>query len=268
MFDEIIVAIEGTDRDIVVATLAAALARQLNVSWSVVSVVVSADAIRPQQENLKSRLAKVGLAEAHIEVVEDRDAAKRITAYFQQRPGALSCLSTHARPPVGEALFGSVAAEVVRGARTPVVVAGPSFQPRHDLNVQSVLVCLDTSELSEAILPHATEVSQRTGAKPWLVQVLRPDRVGLRTASDTMGESSYLRREARRLRDDRGIAAEWDVLHGDDPGKSIADYARGLPGAMIAMTTHGRSGLSQLVAGSVAHHAIRNADCPVLVVRP
>lgn len=268
MFDEIIAAIEGTERDIAVAPLAAGLASQLGVPWSVFSVVDSGNAVQPHREILKVMLSRRGLAETPVEVVEGRDVAKQVNSYIQQRPGAVCSLSTHARPPVGEALFGSVAAEVVRGSKAPILLIGPNFQPQQDQGVESLLVCLDTSELSEAILPLAVDFAKRTGAKPWLVQVLSTERAGLRTVSDTVGESSYLRREARRLHEDHGVKAEWDVLHGDDPGKSIADYARGLPGAMIAMTTHGRSGLSQVTAGSVAHRAIRSAACPVLVLRP
>jgi len=47
----------------------------------------------------------------------------------------------------------------------------------------------------------------------------------------------------------------------------IIDRAKSLPAELIAMTTHGRSGLARVVVGSVADEVVRNVICPVLLVR-
>ena len=57
------------------------------------------------------------------------------------------------------------------------------------------------------------------------------------------------------------------MLHGT-PCHAIAGFAERLPAAMIAIATHGRSGLTRITMGSVATDVVRQAPCPVLITRP
>jgi nucleotide-binding universal stress UspA family protein len=50
--------------------------------------------------------------------------------------------------------------------------------------------------------------------------------------------------------------------------RAICDYARAIDADLIAMTTHGRSGLGQLLLGSVASDVVRDCGRPVLLIRP
>jgi universal stress protein A len=52
------------------------------------------------------------------------------------------------------------------------------------------------------------------------------------------------------------------------PAKIICQYAQQQPIDMIVLTTHGRTGLSHILLGSVAEEVVRTAPCPVLVMRP
>jgi nucleotide-binding universal stress UspA family protein len=52
-----------------------------------------------------------------------------------------------------------------------------------------------------------------------------------------------------------------------DPARRIIDIAREMEVGLIAMTTHGRSGLSRVVFGSVAESVVREAPVPVLLMR-
>lgn len=65
-----------------------------------------------------------------------------------------------------------------------------------------------------------------------------------------------------------GGGVNWDVLHGDQAADPIVDYAAHLPASLIAMATHGRSGIARFALGSVAASIVHAAPCPVLVVRP
>jgi len=80
-------------------------------------------------------------------------------------------------------------------------------------------------------------------------------------------ESAYLNALARRVESEQKLEVDWEVLHGD-PADSIVSYLAGSHNTMLAMTTHGRSGLSQVVAGSVSHEVLHEASCPVAVLRP
>ncbi|HCR98353.1 universal stress protein [Halomonas citrativorans] len=55
---------------------------------------------------------------------------------------------------------------------------------------------------------------------------------------------------------------------GGGTADSIVSYLASRHNTMLAMTTHGRSGLSQVVAGSVSHEVLHEAACPVAILRP
>ncbi len=66
-----------------------------------------------------------------------------------------------------------------------------------------------------------------------------------------------------------GVATAFrDVRISPAPAHEIVEYAREIQADVIVAGTHGRSGVSRLLMGSVAEHIVRTAPCPVLVVRP
>ncbi|MBL8854304.1 MAG: universal stress protein [Planctomycetaceae bacterium] len=64
---------------------------------------------------------------------------------------------------------------------------------------------------------------------------------------------------------------EWTGVHFKvlvgDPGLSITDYAKDHGAELIVISSHGHTGLSRLLLGSVAERVVRLAHCPVLVLR-
>jgi nucleotide-binding universal stress UspA family protein len=76
---------------------------------------------------------------------------------------------------------------------------------------------------------------------------------------------AYLDRLAAELRD-RGVRVQTAVRRGD-PAVEIAAAAEELQADLVAMTTHGRSGLGRLLFGSVAEAVLRSTDLPVLMMR-
>ncbi|MEX0641290.1 MAG: universal stress protein [Pirellulales bacterium] len=52
-----------------------------------------------------------------------------------------------------------------------------------------------------------------------------------------------------------------------DPGREVAEYAQTSGAELIVLSSHGRTGLSRLLIGSVAERIVRLAHCPVLVLR-
>jgi universal stress protein A len=66
---------------------------------------------------------------------------------------------------------------------------------------------------------------------------------------------------------DKKLKCKLFVRRGD-PGKAILDLEREAKPDLIVMATHGRTGLSHLVLGSVAEHVVRGATGPVMTIRP
>ena len=77
----------------------------------------------------------------------------------------------------------------------------------------------------------------------------------------------FLETTAQRLRE-RGVQVETEVAMNDNPGAAIIQFAREGHFDLIAMATHGRSGLSELVQGSIASSVVKAGVAPVLLVRP
>jgi nucleotide-binding universal stress UspA family protein len=77
----------------------------------------------------------------------------------------------------------------------------------------------------------------------------------------------FLESTAKRLREG-GIQTDVEVLIGGDVAKAIVSYARREKFDLIAMATHGRGSLSNLVQGSVASDVVRSGIAPVLLTRP
>jgi nucleotide-binding universal stress UspA family protein len=75
----------------------------------------------------------------------------------------------------------------------------------------------------------------------------------------------YLAGMAQQLRD-QGVCATTDVRRGE-PVSGILEGAREAKADLVAMTTHGRSGLGRLLFGSVAEAVLRQADIPVFLMR-
>jgi len=141
------------------------------------------------------------------------------------------------------------------------------------------MVPLDGSELAEGVLPHV-ETLARGGnvGKVTLVRVVVPlhlyggieSRISpeerQRLEADSMDIArNYLDQVVKRLTD-VGIAAQSEVLYGKVVDK-LADYADREKVDLIVIATHGRSGASRWIWGSIANRILRSSGVPVLMVR-
>ncbi len=145
---------------------------------------------------------------------------------------------------------------------------------------QKILVCLDGSKLAEQILPYAAEQAARFGSSVILFQVVHlaniPAPTGIESVpiavpDDRLEEAeteakAYLNHLAQPLRE-KGLNVQYATMIGS-PAESIVDYADKNGFGLIALATHGRSGLGRLVFGSVADYVIRKSGLPILLIKP
>jgi nucleotide-binding universal stress UspA family protein len=121
---------------------------------------------------------------------------------------------------------------------------------------RTILVPLDGSALGERALPYAAAVARATGDRLRLVRVVQGP------AAAVAGAAAYLQRVAARLtRSDTGTG----VLAGDATAEILREADR-VEAGLVALSTHGRSGLGRWLYGSVADAVLRHADVPVLLV--
>jgi nucleotide-binding universal stress UspA family protein len=147
-----------------------------------------------------------------------------------------------------------------------------------------ILVGLDGSKLAEQIIPFVVEQAKGFKSKVVLVHIvhepviLSPDIPGspgvpieMPGAAERVlkeqGEAfDYLEKIADTLRE-KGLDTESVVLEGD-PGEAMVSYANNNDIELIAVATHGRTGLRRAVLGSVTDYILRESGLPVLVIRP
>jgi nucleotide-binding universal stress UspA family protein len=201
-------------------------------------------------------------------VIEDRLAASAIVLVAGEADDPLVCMVTHARRGPGHAVFGSVAEETLRRVRAPILLVGPRVPPGVP-ELAHLVVGIDGSDYSTAILGVATSFAVALGLDVTLVTVVDPDTYRARgpsPASDSP-ELANLQQLAGRLEADCGPVA-CEVLAASDVADAIVEFAEQRPGTVIALTTHGRTGLARISVGSVTMAVVRDATSPVLTVRP
>ncbi|TMB96396.1 MAG: universal stress protein [Chloroflexi bacterium] len=137
--------------------------------------------------------------------------------------------------------------------------------------IHRILVPLDGSQLAEEILPYAIEIARRAGAEVLLLTAIQPVGIWNATASainweqEEKSAQDYLDAVAQRLTAD-GLRVRTQREHGD-AGGAVLRAAEEADARMVAMTTHGRSGIGRWLFGSVADRIIQSANVPLLVIR-
>ncbi len=135
---------------------------------------------------------------------------------------------------------------------------------------KKILVPLDGSKLAEKILPQVKELVKFSGAEVHLLKVVISYEIDPKKDKEELeklaGEAQeYLDQVAARLKK-KGIQASAIVAYGKD-AVQICDYASGKKCNLIAMSTHGRSGLSRWALGSVADKVLQCSSVPVMLFR-
>jgi nucleotide-binding universal stress UspA family protein len=138
--------------------------------------------------------------------------------------------------------------------------------------ISKILVPLDGSEAAEAVLPYVERIATATHARVLLLAAVdKPRDWGSDTGGDLKGErheaESYLRRLQGRLSSAIGNDVEFEVVTSEAAAAVLAASDKQQPD-LIAMTTHGRSGVARWVLGSVAAKLLHATHTPMLVVRP
>jgi len=194
---------------------------------------------------------------------------------------ALIAMATHGRSGLNRFLLGSVAEKVLRGSANPLflVRATEEGPGEGEASLQSVIVPLDGSELAESILPMVAGVAKTLGLEVILLRayhipynlyaaddgayVVHYDELiaGVRDEA-----KEYLERKAEEIKK-LGLVRVSTVTKEGFAGDEIIAVGRSTPQSLIAMCSHGRSGVKRWVLGSVTETVVRHAAGPVLVAR-
>lgn len=129
-----------------------------------------------------------------------------------------------------------------------------------------IVVPLDGSALSERVLPLARYFGKSLHSSVELLIVVSEESPGPAGAAGEQALPSMLTLKASAF-EAIGVHASAKVIKGDPADRIIAE-ADSVPGTLIAMCTHGRSGMERWVLGSVAGRVAHHAASPLLIVNP
>ncbi len=191
-----------------------------------------------------------------------------------EAPGNLIAMCTHGYYGLNRWILGSVTSKVVQAANNPMLVvrAKPDGKPVEPLRIDTILVALDGSELAEKTLAHVKALAPKLGAAVVLVRAYETRLPGSSIRMYKVDElvhdaaTAYLERKAEELRQQGLNDVSTHALHGRPAGELI-DYAAKVPNSLLAMSSHGRSGVGRWMLGSVTTAVIRHSEHPMLVVR-
>jgi nucleotide-binding universal stress UspA family protein len=289
MYDTILVPTDGSDHSVRAAEHARYLSGLFDAEVHVVSAMdvqgsgglfdaggVSEEFVDRMRAECERAIASVTeeVDDVTTEVLRG-DPADAILEYAEDAGVDVVAMGTHGRRGLNRYLMGSVTERVVRLSEVPVLTVREVEESRTDGDYGAVLVPTDGSEASEAAVDHALAVAERAGATVHVVNVVDLGEMAASsnytlptTLLDHLQEAgeAATERVADRARD-RGLEAVTAVLEGT-PVADLLGYADDHDVDLIAMGTHGRSGLDRYLMGSTTERVLRRADVPVLTVTP
>jgi nucleotide-binding universal stress UspA family protein len=231
----------------------------------------------PPLQSAKEQAIRAGLSgQTHMRV---GIPSQQIHTFAESSGADLVVLGTHGRTGLEHVLLGSTAERVVRIAPCPALSvkahrpeASGTVPLEAGVTIRRIVVPIDFSDCSLDALEFAVQFNKPFGAAITLLHVLEPVAYGLDFTLIPPKEWKHQKeRVVARLGEltaalsDNGVKAD-HVLRSGLPPDSIVGFVHERGFDLMIMGTHGRSGLSHLLSGSVAGAMLRLAPCPVLTV--
>ena len=228
--------------------------------------------------DLEERAHALDLKQASLVTAQERvvSVAPGILEYIEEHAIDLVVLATHGRRGVRHFLLGSVAEEVVQRSQCPVLTVRQPPPLSELLFPQRILVPVDLSDHSIAAVSHAREVAKMTGATLQLLHVLEqpviPSYYDAPLLSSTITDGQTVKDARKAIEKLYAEAGGPEVSFGVhvEVGMTvdtIIAFAEENSSELLVLSSHGLTGLSHLLLGSVAEKVVRRATCPVLTVK-
>jgi len=292
MYERILVPLDGSNAGEIVLPYAAEIAAKIGIELILVSVSEpTADTrdnlyrfylerIAEQVEQQLEDWGAKGKTKVRIEVLVGSPASE-ILRYADERNVSLIAMASRGRTGQGPWLLGNIASKVLRATGKPVLLIRTPVDTatlKQRSLVKRILVPLDGSEVGEAALPYAVGLAKELGAELVLYQVLKHI-VLVAAEGATMSSAMYEEEEKHRRAStmaylegvgkgvrEKGLSTS-SALGSGAPADQIIDYAEANAIDLIAMSTHGRSGITRWVFGSVTDKVLHAGNTAVLTVR-
>jgi nucleotide-binding universal stress UspA family protein len=300
MYKKILIPLDGSTTAENVLPYSRALARRLGIPVELMAVIDLVEMARSvsaaeglyldrlvEDETRRSGdyLAKIAKTFPGVAVksrFEKGHAADVIIETAAADRGTLITMATHGRSGLNRFLLGSVAEKVLRATANSLLLvrAAEGSKTDGEADLKSIVVPLDGSELAESILSSVDELANKLDLEVVLFRAYAIpygayttgdgyyDPVNLEALLTQLRKETfeYLEKKTAELKS-KGIAKVSFIAKEGLTADEIIGYGRATPDNLIAMCTHGRSGVKRWVLGSVTETVVRHCGDPVLVLR-
>ncbi|MBI5876314.1 MAG: universal stress protein [Chloroflexi bacterium] len=229
---------------------------------------------RDDLERVATSLRQDGLAVDCV--VAAGPAAQAILGHAARSNADLIAMSTHGRGGVQRWVYGSIADKLLHASPVPVLLVRAQLSPdAGPPALHRLLVPLDRSPLAERALPPATALALAFDAELLLYHVwdtsgytfdASNDPAVERVMRDTYAYSKQYMVDVTQRLAANGVHAHWQAESGDI-AEHILNAADSQHADLIVMSTHGLSGVTRWMLGSIADRVLRHATKPLLLVR-
>ena len=296
MYEKILVPLDGSELAEVALPYAGELAGRLGSEVTLIHVCESTE----EQYHNMHQIYIQKMAEATKQLtkkyIEKSDAAsitvksellnghpaEQILDFAEKERIDLIVIATQGRSGIQRWVLGSVADKVVNAAKQPVLLIRARGVHHHKVDkvkTSKILLTLDGSKESEAVIPYVQELATRLKAEVILLRVVPPPSPVITIPGETMQipytpaqvelwkveAAAYLEKMADEFKS-RHIKVSSEVRDGDSAQEiiTLADEAKA---DLVAMSTHGRSGIRRWALGSTANKVLHEGNTSLFLVR-
>jgi len=299
MYNRMLIPLDGSKTAEKVLPYARSLAKRLKIPVELMAVIDIAEMamhISPERARYLDTLVQEGIRSSQDYLKEIAGSFTGLTVTCTVDKGraedaiiesaakskdTLIAMATHGRSGMKRWMLGSIAEKVLRGATNPLLLirAEENAPTEGDAAIKSVIVPLDGSDLAESVLPMIIEVAKTLKLE---VVLFRAYNIPANTyagvedyyavnyeqiRSEIKSEAQdYLDKKVQELKR-KGVESVSYILPEGYAADEIIALGRKTPDNLIAMCTHGRSGVKRWVLGSVTEKVVRHSGDPVLVSR-
>ncbi len=301
MFERILVPLDGSPKAEVILSLIARILRREDSEILLLRVVDVPAAIgrtgmaevrKQEREDAQKYIHDVARrfegsgAKVHGRIAEGAPA-QAILDVASAEGATMIAMSSHGRSGLARWALGSVAEKVARASDVPLLLVR-SFRRTtkgdlepivpEEIPFRRILVPVDGSATSVSVVPAAEKFAQLYGSSVFVLHVeqpyLPPSPVlpGMEAALPLIAppptpseEDAVTAKPAQRF-EQTGLRAVRVTTVGE-PAAEIIDFSINRGMDLIALGTHGRSGLARWALGSVAERVLRSGEVPILLVR-
>ena len=296
MYEKILVPLDGSELAEVALPYAEELAGRLGSEVVLVHVCESAEAqyhhmhqlyiqkmVGATKRGAKRYLEQPGSKEILVRsVILTGHPAERIADFADEQCIDLIVIATHGWSGIRRWVVGSVADKLLRATKRPVALIRAKGVHHHAVDkgtMKKTVVPLDGSSESEAIIPYIEELASKLKGEVILLHVVPPASPVYAVPGETAqipytqaqvellkaNAEGYLEKVSGALKG-KGIKVRSQVRVGNT-AHEIIKLADEVHTDLVAMSTHGRSGITRWALGSTADKVLHGGNTPLLLVR-